>query len=79
MIELDLPTKNIKMIFLNSSMLYGLIGALLLGPAAYFLFEESFLAGTIGALVGYGLGDHAEKHHIGQATPDQVKKEYSNY
>lgn len=65
--------------FLNSSMLYGIIGALLLGPAAYFLFEESLLAGAIGTIFGYGLGDHAEKHYIGQATPEQVKEKYLAY
>ncbi len=60
-------------------MLYGIIGALLLGPAAYFLFEESFLAGGIAAFFGYGLGDYVEKHHIGQATPEQVREKYLTY
>ncbi|RLG14699.1 MAG: hypothetical protein DRN71_02750 [Candidatus Nanohalarchaeota archaeon] len=60
-------------------MLYGIIGALLLGPAAYFFFEESLLAGGIAAILGYEIGDHVEKQYIGQATPDDVTQKYKDY
>ncbi|MEA3342955.1 MAG: hypothetical protein U9Q92_02215 [archaeon] len=60
-------------------MIYGLIGALLLGIPAYFAFGESVLAGGVVAFFGYGAGECAERCCIGKATLEEVNQNYREY